>query len=314
MLVRTGGIPPPVPQSLVAAAPASNGISRTYLGLSIPLSVVSPTNFTKLARSLLSQNPASVLPKNTHLSILKGFKKQAALLAKSILSPESNGALSYLRISITPLVVLPTDDPNVSPAQVTFLPINIHPFSRGTVLIDAGKTKQAGSIAAASEIEPVVDYRALANPVDIQLTILQIRYLREMFLSKQGPFGQYNASEISPGAELQTDEELEGWIRERLVPSVYHPVGTCAKMKKDLGGVVDEELKVYGTRGLRIVDASVFPIVVGATTSMSVYAVAEKVSYSLLSFFLFPGCGHSFRVFVVPCMLTLITGCGFDQG
>ncbi|KAM7198716.1 hypothetical protein V8F20_006031 [Naviculisporaceae sp. PSN 640] len=271
------GTPPPVPASLVAATPASNGISRTYLGLSVPLSVVAPSNFTNLANSLLSQNPASVFPKDTHPSILKGYKKQQSLLAKSILS-SSNGALSYLRISLTPLFVAPTDDPNVSPLQVSYLPINIHPFSRGTVLIDAEKTKQAGSIAAASEIEPVVDYRALSNPLDIDLIILQVRYLREMFLSKEGPFGQYNATEITPGAEIQSDEELEAWIRQKLVPSVYHPVGTCAKMKRELGGVVDEELKVYGTKGLRIVDASMFPIVVGATTSMSVYAVAEKAA------------------------------------
>lgn len=96
--------------------------------------------------------------------------------------------------------------------------------------------------------------------------------------SAEGPFGMYNATEISPGAETyKTDEELEAWIRGRLTPSTYHPVGTAAKMRREWGGVVDDELRVYGTRRLSVVDASIFPIIVGGTTSMSVYAAAEKV-------------------------------------
>ncbi|KAM7188073.1 hypothetical protein V8F33_010836 [Rhypophila sp. PSN 637] len=270
------GTPPPIPESLISQTPASNGISRTYLGLSVPLSVVSP-NYTSIAQTLLSQSSASVLPPSTHPSIVKGYSSQKSLLAKSILSPKDT-SLSYLRISLNPLTVLPTDDPNVSPASLSLLPINIHPFSRGTVYIDAVKTKAAPSLAAASEIEPTVDYRALSNPLDIALVISQIRFLRAVFTSPNGPFTAYNATEINPGAQLQTDAQLEKWIREKTSPSVYHPVGTCAKMERSLGGVVDESLRVYGTKGLRIIDASIFPLVTGATTTMSVYAVAEKAA------------------------------------
>lgn len=68
-------------------------------------------------------------------------------------------------------------------------------------------------------------------------------------------------------------------IDAQIIPSVYHPAGTCAKMPREWGGVVDEDLKVYGVTGLSIVDASIFPTLIGATTSMTVYAVAEKVGF-----------------------------------
>ncbi|KAI1632405.1 GMC oxidoreductase-domain-containing protein [Biscogniauxia mediterranea] len=66
--------------------------------------------------------------------------------------------------------------------------------------------------------------------------------------------------------------------RENYRPPSFHPAGTCAMMPRELGGVVDEELKVYGVRGLRVVDASIMPVLPGANTCQTVYAVAEKAT------------------------------------
>jgi choline dehydrogenase len=66
-------------------------------------------------------------------------------------------------------------------------------------------------------------------------------------------------------------------VRNGITPTEYHPSGTCAMLPRELGGVVDETLKVYDVGGLRIVDASVIPTLPGANTCQTVYAIAEKV-------------------------------------
>jgi choline dehydrogenase-like flavoprotein len=62
--------------------------------------------------------------------------------------------------------------------------------------------------------------------------------------------------------------------------SFKHPVGTCAMARQDLHGVVDSSLKVYGTKNLRVVDASIIPMHVAAHTQSTTYAIGEKVSRS----------------------------------
>ena len=60
--------------------------------------------------------------------------------------------------------------------------------------------------------------------------------------------------------------------------SSWHPIGTCAMLPRDAGGVVDPQLKVYGAKGLRVVDASVMPLHVRGNIVSSVYALAERAA------------------------------------
>lgn len=62
------------------------------------------------------------------------------------------------------------------------------------------------------------------------------------------------------------------------VTANLHPLGTCAMMPRLLGGVVDSDLRVYGTKNVRVVDASVMPLQVSGHLSASVYAIAEKAA------------------------------------
>ncbi|KAI9628029.1 hypothetical protein KEM48_011879 [Puccinia striiformis f. sp. tritici PST-130] len=62
----------------------------------------------------------------------------------------------------------------------------------------------------------------------------------------------------------------------------YHPIGTSSMMPQNQAGVVDPQLKVYGTQNLRVVDASVIPIHIGAHPAMTVYAIAEKAAEMIL--------------------------------
>lgn len=85
---------------------------------------------------------------------------------------------------------------------------------------------------------------------------------------------------MSPGPdEAQTDDEIERVLRGGLaVPHNAHPCGTAAMMPRDLGGIVDTALRVYGVDGLRVVDASVLPLIPAANLQATTYAVAEKAA------------------------------------
>uniref|UniRef100_L2GDE6 Choline dehydrogenase n=1 Tax=Colletotrichum fructicola (strain Nara gc5) TaxID=1213859 RepID=L2GDE6_COLFN len=143
---------------------------------------------------------------------------------------------------------------------------NLHPMSRGTILLNT----------AQPESEMIVDYRAATNSIDLDVMAEIIKFMRRFMTT--GDLAQYQARELSPGTGVSTDAQLVSWARGQIIPSVYHPVGTTAKMPREWGGVLDENLLVYGVKKLRVIDASMMPTTVGATTSMTVYAVAEKAA------------------------------------
>ena len=72
-----------------------------------------------------------------------------------------------------------------------------------------------------------------------------------------------------------TLESAKETVRDSLM-SHFHPVGSCAMLSRDKGGVVDDKLKVYGVKGLRVCDASIFPMAPRGNPISTVYAVAER--------------------------------------
>ncbi len=150
--------------------------------------------------------------------------------------------------------------------------VYLHPLSRGTVTINPKNPYFS---------QPSVDYRALSNPADSDVLVEFTYFTRQYFLNTS--LRNYGPVEVWPGANVTTPADLVAAIRSSLNPSVFHPIGTAAMMPRELGGVVDEDLLVYGVTGLSVVDASVMPDLPGAYTQQTVYAVAEKVSPFLLS-------------------------------
>ena len=127
-----------------------------------------------------------------------------------------------------------------------------------------------------------------ADPADkprIQLNVLKEAADREafraMFRKTRAFFATEPAKglvnkELYPGAAAQTDAELDAVIRQG-VRTAMHPVGTC-KMGTDDLSVVDAELKVRGLTGLRIVDCSIMPDIVGGNTNAPAIMIAEKAA------------------------------------
>ena len=86
-----------------------------------------------------------------------------------------------------------------------------------------------------------------------------------------------NGGEVAPGPSVQSDADILQWIRSDTVPN-WHACGTCAMKPQADGGVVDERLRVYGVTGLRVVDASIFPLIPDANIQAAVYMTAEKAA------------------------------------
>jgi len=126
----------------------------------------------------------------------------------------------------------------------------------------------------------VIRFNYMSHPEDWEDFRRCIRLTREIFA--QEAFKPYVKHEIQPGEALQTDEELDGFIREH-AESAYHPCGTC-KMGAvdDPMAVVDPQARVIGVEGLRVADSSIFPRITNGNLNGPSIMVGEKVSDHLL--------------------------------
>ncbi|MDD9906812.1 MAG: GMC family oxidoreductase N-terminal domain-containing protein [Rhodospirillaceae bacterium] len=121
---------------------------------------------------------------------------------------------------------------------------------------------------------PIVQPNYLAAETDQRITLAGLKLVRALFNSPQ--LAPYFDHEILPGADVQTDDELLDFSRRR-GNTGYHLVGTCRMgPESDARAVVDDELRVRGVDGLRVIDASIMPMLPSANTFASTIAIAEK--------------------------------------
>lgn len=139
------------------------------------------------------------------------------------------------------------------------------PFSRGTIRINSTDPFA----------NPVVDYRVMSNPVDMDIFVEMVKTNRKVLT--MAALAPLQPSLSNPSPSVQSDEDIKTAIRANLTPTFAHPSSTCSMLKLEHGGVVGPDLLVYGISGLSIVDASIIPMTPATHLSSTVYAVAEKV-------------------------------------
>ncbi|KAH7311455.1 hypothetical protein B0I35DRAFT_514229 [Stachybotrys elegans] len=211
----------------------------------LPLSTYSNAS-AEIHAAAVAQDSAAFLPSNTTADFLKGYEKQVAVLNEKLLTTDS-GLMEFIWQDGVLIVGLQ------------------HPYSRGTV-----RTISANVFDGVA-----ADSGYLQNPLDVAVLVEAIRFVRQ--IAATAAIGELDPVELLPGPEVTTDEALEQFIRGTS-SSIYHPAGTCAIGAREDGGVVDSELRVHGVKNLRVVDASVIPLLPGAHTMGTVYAVAEKAA------------------------------------
>ena len=235
-----------------------------------------PTPNTDLPALLAAHPDPATLPPAT--------AKQNALYRTLLANPTEPSAHYFL---------LPAqlDGRNASDAKALLLPAQpgdyctiaaclSYPLSRGSVHLTSADPRA----------HPAIDPQYLASDLDAELYARHLLFLEELAdtpplkdLFKEGgrrvPSGPDAQGKTSPvlGTRLKSVEEAKEYLRVTAATQ-YHPVGTCAIGVQGEGGVVDERLRVHGVKGLRVVDASVFPGIVRGNPISLVYAVAEMAA------------------------------------
>ena len=124
--------------------------------------------------------------------------------------------------------------------------------------------------------DPTIFANYLATDEDRRAVREGVRIARDVV--GQPALAPYRGEELSPGFDVKSDAEIDAWIRET-GETIYHPVGTCKMgLESDPAAVVDGDLKVFGLSGLRVVDASVMPTLIGGNTNAPTIMIAEKIS------------------------------------
>ncbi|CDX55629.1 choline dehydrogenase, a flavoprotein [Mesorhizobium plurifarium] len=145
------------------------------------------------------------------------------------------------------------------------------------------RSKSRGSVSLRSpdpKTKPVIRFNYMSHPDDWSEFRHCIRLTREIFGQKA--FDGFRGKEISPGSHVQTDNELDAFIRDH-AESAYHPCGTCRMGRADdPTAVVDPECRVIGVEGLRVADSSIFPRVTNGNLNAPSIMTGEKASDHIL--------------------------------
>ncbi|KAI9052247.1 hypothetical protein LZ554_003604 [Drepanopeziza brunnea f. sp. 'monogermtubi'] len=211
------------------------------------LPVGSFSNMTSMSIAAAAQPSTHHLSSETPPEVRAGYEAQYTLLKKGL----SSSSVAYMEFIFDDIAILPALQ---------------QPFSRGIVSINSTSPFD----------DPVIDARYLSNPLDLALMVEAVKYART--IRETDAMQAINAVETYPGAQVETSEQIEAFVRAG-IDTEHHHAGSASMLPRELGGVVDPELRVYGVQGLRIVDASIIPMLPAAHLQATLYGVAEKAAY-----------------------------------
>ncbi len=140
----------------------------------------------------------------------------------------------------------------------------MHPQSRGEIRLNSPDPRD----------KPQLHANFLSHPEDLRKLVEGIHLVRS--LANTAAFRRHLKGELVPGRQINSQVQIEQWIRHNL-GTVYHPVGTC-KMGHDPLAVVDDQLRVHGIEGLRVVDASIMPTLITGNTNAPAIMIGEKAA------------------------------------
>ena len=247
-----------------AALPGVGGNYHDHPALALTLEMRDPTSYG-LSWRALPRNAWSVLE---YLFARRGQLASNVFESTAFVRSAENLDRPDIQIAFQPARRNPDAFPLPKGHGFAMSVVNLYPKSRGRIRLASSDVRDA----------PRVDAQLLADPNDAAPMIRGLKLARR--LSQASAFSRYRAHEVLPGPTAQTDAQLLAYLR-RAAGTAHHPVGTC-RMGIDEQAVVDPRLQVRGVSSLRVVDASVFPSIVGGNTNAPVVMVAERAADLIL--------------------------------
>ena len=222
-------------------------------GLSTNLALPSLCDATAQCKSIVSaaekNDAVQFLPRDTHRTVVKGYELQRKLTLRQLAGD-------------TPMAMIHWDTANS--VRMYFL----KPLSRGTVAINSTNPLEP----------PLIDFQTMVDPADFDLVVAA--FLKNRHIMSQPTMAVLGPQEASPFANnIANEAQLKEILRGVVEPSSAHQCGTAAMMPKELGGVVDPQMNVYGVKGLRVIDTSYWPMALTSAPTATTYASGEKVRF-----------------------------------
>jgi len=203
-----------------------------------------------------------LLHREEHHNDLPSWKDQFKILT----ALSMNDKVAPVELVLIPKLFVSQRVPQEGISYCSILLVIMHPSSRGWVHAQS----------ADPTADPCVDEAYLDSPSDLEMAKFGIRHILRLAQTKA--WGNITSeclfdSEISKDSKDPIEDHCRQWVS-----TCFHWIGTASMMPREKGGVVDPQLKVYGTSNLRVVDASVIPIHLSCHNSATVYALAEKAA------------------------------------
>ncbi|MFT7220284.1 MAG: choline dehydrogenase [Candidatus Azotimanducaceae bacterium] len=189
---------------------------------------------------------------------------QLGAFAKS----DENQASANIEWHVQPLSLDQFGEPLHKYNAITPSVCNLRPSSRGHVRIKSSKPEDYPAIAP----------NYLSTEEDLDVAVSGLKFTRRIMASTM--LARFEPKELKPGPDIESDDDLRR-AAGNIGTTIFHPVGTC-KMGHDKMAVVDDQLRVRGIEGLRVIDASVMPTITSGNTNAPTVMIAEKASAFIL--------------------------------
>ncbi|KAI5803923.1 hypothetical protein EDC01DRAFT_775381 [Geopyxis carbonaria] len=218
-----------------------------------PLPQISPSNYTTLLASAAAASASLPNSPALHPTVLSGHALQRSLLLQHF----AHNATAVLEV--------------IFAIRMSTTLVLTKPLSRGRVLLNS----------SSPWAHPLVHMHTFTAAPDVAILVEGLKFARRLW--SQPALQAYAPVEAVPGAGVRSEEEIREALWAGAVPSLAHPSCSCPMLPREMGGCVDTTLRVYGVQGLRIVDASVMPVIPASHLMATVYAVAEKAADLIIS-------------------------------